>query len=380
MSIDGRDTDLGATEGVAVLLARASAAETRTTDRLYGAIDDVLMDDAVRLDDRTRLRMRAVLAQLAGGIEAALRSHAARLLILRDEAVLAERLRVTAAPVFARLNASGLLRDPALIRELLGRVRQDLMADALPIRAPDDPDQPSLLPRLLHHVNPAVGAASGALLAADSQRRSHMPIGTPQSSDLPADLHHHLVWWSAAALRIAVADAGDGALWALDRALAEAAAHEIAAHVEEDRLEAVAMRLASALDPDAKARARLLVEALSDRRLSLVIALLAQGLGLDYADMREIVLDPEGERLWLALRALDLDRTTVARIGLAMAEADPRRDVDGFADALDDIMATDHVAASKALAPLLLHREYRAALSAIERGVRRAWPSAGTRG
>jgi hypothetical protein len=43
-------------------------------------------------------------------------------------------------------------------------------------------------------------------------------------------------------------------------------------------------------------------------------------------------------------------------------------------------MATDHVAASKALAPLLLHREYRAALSAIERGVRRAWPSAGTRG
>lgn len=380
MSIDGRNTDMGATKDVALLLARAAGAETRATDRLYGAIDDVLKDEAVRLDDRTRLRVRAVLAQQAGRIEAALRSHTARLLMVRDEAALAERLSSIVAPIFARLNASGLLRDPALIRELLGRVRQDMMADALPMLVPDDPDQPSLLPRLLHHVNPAVGAASAALLAAESQRRSHMPIGTPQLSDLPAELHHHLVWWSAAALRIAVADAGDPSLWALDRALAEAAAHEIAAHVEDDRLEAVAMRLAGALDPDADARARLVVEALSDRRLSLVIALLAQGLGLDYADLREIILDPEGERLWMALRALDLDRATVARIGLAMAEADPRRDVESFADALDDIMATDRIAASKALAPLLLHREYRAALSALERGVRRSWPSAGMRG
>jgi hypothetical protein len=145
--------------------------------------------------------------------------------------------------------------------------------------------------------------------------------------------------------------------------------------VEEDRLEAVAMRLASALNPDADARTRLLVEALSDRRLSLVIALLAQGLGLEYTDVREIVLDPGGERLWLALRALDLDRATIARIGLALAEADPQRDIDAFADVLDVIVATDCTIARQALAPLRLHREYRAALRAVERGVRLSWPS-----
>lgn len=380
MSDDGRTTDIGVNEGVRLLLSDATAAETRAADRLYGAIDDVGIDDAVRLDDRTRLRLRAVLAQLAGGIETALRSHAARLLILRDEAALAARLSNSASPVFARLNASGLLRDPALIGELLGRVREDAVADALAIVAPDDPDRPSLLPRLLHHVNPLVGANAAALMTAESRRHSNALVGGSPLNDLPADLHHHLVWWSAAALRIAVADTGDGALWPLDRALAEAAAHGIAAYREDDRLEAIAMRLASALDPDADARTRLLIEALSDRRLSLVIALLAQGLGLEYADMREIVLDPGGERLWLVLRALDLDRATIARIGLTLAEADPQRDIDGFADVIDAIMATDCTVARRALAPLLLHREYRAALSAVGRGVRRSWPSGGMSG
>ena len=380
MWVDGRDTHIGADEGVRVLLARATVAHAHASDRLDGAIDDAFLDDAVRLDDRTRLRLRAVLAQLAGGIEARLRSHAAQLLMVQGEAMLVERLTGSATPVFARLNACGLLRDPGLIRELLGRVRQDMLSDALPIVAPDDPDQQSLLPRLLLHANPLVGAEAGALLAAESRRRSTPTPGTPQSSDLPAELHHHLVWWSAAALRIAIADAGDGALLALDRALVEAAAHGIATHVEDDRLEAVAMRLAVALDPDADARTHLLVEALSDRRLALVTALLAQGLGLDYADMREIVLDPAGERLWLALRALDLDRATIARIGWALAEADPRRDVDRFADSLADIMATDPVVARQAIAPLLLHREYRAALRAIERGVRRLSPLGGMPG
>ena len=380
MSIDGRNMDRGTEEGVRVLLARATAGEMRATHRLYAAIGDLFIDDAVRPDDRTRLHLRAVLAQLTGGVEAALRSHAVRSLMARDEVALADRLTLSTTPVFARLNASGLLRDPPLVRELLGRVRQDLVADALPTVAPDDPDIPSLLPRLLHHANPLVGASAAALLAAESRQRGGASAGAPQSSDLPAELHRRLVWWAAAALRMAVADTGDGTLGALDRALAEAAAHGIAMHFEDDRREAVAMRLAVALDPGEDARRRLLVEALSDRRLSLVIALLGQGLGIEYADMREIVIDPGGERLWLALRALDLDRATIARIGLALAEADPQRDIESFADALDDIMATDRDVARRTLAPLRLDREYRAALSAVERGIERSWPSGGMPG
>ncbi|MET3827126.1 hypothetical protein ABIC16_002819 [Sphingomonas sp. PvP055] len=367
--------DRGAGDGVATLLARAAHAAATAEDRLGGAIADVFLDDAVRLDDRTRLRVRAVLAQLAGEVETVLRVQAARLLTLRDAASLAERLITNGTPVFARLNASGLLRDPALIREVIGRVQQDAIADALPSHAPEDRDRPSLLPRLLYHADSSVSAAAAALLAAESRRRGVAPVGAGGSSDLPADLHRHLVWWSAAALRIGIGQVGAGAVPALDRALAEAALHAIDAHVDGDRLDAVAMRLARALDPSSSERARWLIEALRDRRLSLFIALLADGLGLSYADMRAIVLDPSGVRLWLVLRALGLDRAAIARVGLALAEADPRRDIDGFVAVLDAIMATDGAVARQALAPLLLHRDYRAALTALARGMDGAWPS-----
>lgn len=374
MPIKDRDTDEGARGGVTTLLTRAAAAEVRAEDRLQGAIDDVFLHDDARLDDRTRLGMTTLLAQLIGGVEATLRRHAARLLTARDEAALAERLLVNMPTIVVPLTASGLLSDPALIRELLGRVRQDLIADALPIAAPDDPERSSLLPRLLHHADPVVGTSAAALLAAQSRRRIGGPVGAPVSSDLPAELHHQLVWWCAAALRT---ELGEGAP-ALDRALAESALRSIAAHDEGERLEAVAIRLAAALDPQPAERAKILIEALLDRRLPLFIALLAHALGLDYADTREIVLDPDGERLWLLLRAIDLDRATIARIGLSLGEADPRRDVDGFADTLGDIVAIDSIAARHALAPLLLHRDYRAALTAYARGTRRIASLRGT--
>ena len=71
--------------------------------------------------------------------------------------------------------------------------------------------------------------------------------------------------------------------------------------------------------------------------------------------------------MWLLLRALELDRASIARIGLALCDADPRRDLDLFADTLDGIASVEPASARHALAPLLLHRDYRAALTALAR-------------
>jgi hypothetical protein len=70
------------------------------------------------------------------------------------------------------------------------------------------------------------------------------------------------------------------------------------------------------------------------------------------------------------LRALEVDRASIARIGLALSEADPRRDIDAFADGLDDIAATPAPDARAALASMLLHPDYRAAMLALGRGRR----------
>ncbi len=368
MSINVGDIDEGARKNAMALLASAAAAIPRADQRLAVAIDDFFLPDDVRLDDRTRAALTTVIGGMTAAVEGALRQHGARLLAARAEPDLARELVAEGVPVLGRLVSAGLMRDTTLMRELVGRVRADALGEALPVRAPDEPDFPSLLSRLAQSTDSVISGSAMALLGAESRRRSVVPGEVQGWSDLPATLHRQLVWWVAAALRERwSADAGEKIVF-IDRALVEASLRQIDAHDESDRVEAAAMRLAAAIDARADELAALLVETLADRCLALFTALIAHALGLDFSDARDIVLDPSGDQLWPALRALDLDRTTIARIGLALTEADPRRDLEAFADRLDAIIDLPPVSARIALAPLLLHPDYRAALRALGRG------------
>ena len=126
------------------------------------------------------------------------------------------------------------------------------------------------------------------------------------------------------------------------------------------------MRLATAIDAPQDELAELMTEALGDRRVTLFAGLLAHALGIDYAAARDIALDTAGDRLWVALRSLDFGRAAIARIGVALCEADPRRDVEAFADQIDAIMAIEPGEARAALAPLKLPADFRAAILALE--------------
>ena len=343
------------------LAARAARADARADDALQVAIADFLLADMGRLDDRTRLALRNAVRGAVEHVEQAIRRHAARLLADRGATAEAEALLGSRIDVTGRLTRAGLLRDEELMGELLARVRQDLIAAALPV-AILGPDEPSLVVRLSAAPDAVVVRAAAALLRADNRRRDAMESGARAGSDLPAELHHRLTWWVAASIR-----GGRDT----DRAIAEAAQCCIAAHDEGERADAVAMRLAVALDPRPAELPDLLVEAIGDRRLGLFTALVAHGAGLPHDAARGITLEPEGDRLWLALRALDLPRPAIARIGLALSEADGTRDVEAFADLLDAIMAVPPLEARAALQPLTLHRDYRAAIRALERSDRR---------
>lgn len=308
MSNECGDKDDAADRAVTALLTRAATADSHADDRLRVAIADFFLADAARLDDRTRIAMAATLGDLVQAVEGALRHHAARLLLAREAAPLSAAIEAEEPSIFQRLAQAGVLRDPELMRELLGRVQQDLLTDALSGESPDDPDRPSLLPRLAGAADRVISASAVALMTAESRRRVAPTPGQPAVTDLPAELHHRVIWWVAAAIRESMGPLESESQALLDRALVDAALRSIAAHDEGDRLEATALRLASALDPQASELAILLVEALADRRLSLFIALLARALGLDYSDAREIVLDRDGSRFWLVLRA---DRKSV---------------------------------------------------------------------
>jgi hypothetical protein len=341
---------------------RATGAWARADARLADAIVDLFLPDTSRLDDRVRSMVTTTLAALVAQIETDLRRHAARVLVGRGDPARAEAM-LGRGDVFARLARAGLLRDVDLIDELLARVRTDLMADALPGTAAAS-DVPGLLVRLTVVPDTVVAKSASALLGAQNRRRSATDTDTIESAALPAEIQHRLVWRIAAALR----DADDPHT---DQAIAQAALRSLAAYDEGDRPESVAMRLAIAIDARPAERAPLLLETLGDRNLTLFAAVLAHALAMDHDQLRAMIVDPEGERLWLALRALALDRATIAEIALALSEADPRRDIEAFADRLDAVADVPPDEAAAALAPFALDRDFRAAMTALARCERR---------
>jgi hypothetical protein len=298
------------------------------------------------------------------GIELEIRRHAARMLSGRGAEARAEQL-LTGDDVARRLSRAGLLRDRLLIDELLAQVRCDLIAARLAPSAAT-PEQASLLVRLAEVDDGVVAAAARSLLSAETRRRAAAEQGGVATGILPAERHHQMVWWVAAAIREAqVAASGEDG--GVDRAIVEAAQRNLAAHDEGQRPEAAAVRLAAAIDARPHEVGELLIETLGDRRLLLFIAVLGRAVDLDFEGARTIVLEPEGDRLWLALRAAGLDRAAIARIALALADADPRRDIEAFADDLDAIVAVSAEAARSALAPLTLHHDLRLAIAALTR-------------
>ncbi|SEN21236.1 hypothetical protein SAMN05192583_2251 [Sphingomonas gellani] len=346
------------------LLRRAAGARQRAADRMRLHLADLGQDESARLDDQLRALCEHHLRALVAVVDAQLREGAARLLVARGDAAHAVRLRDGAQAGSDTTAAHGVsarsVADAPIAAELIARLRHDLIASRLPDKAAAE-DEPSLLVRLADVAQPTVGAAARALLAAESRRREALAFHGPTATELPAELHHRLVWRVAASLR------GDGSP-ALDRALADAALQALASYDEGERAEAVAMRLALAIDARPHELAPLIEEALNDRRLSLIVAVLAQAARLSFEQVRGLLVEADDERWWLLLRSVALDPLLIARIGLALAQADPRRHAGDLPDLLDALHLIDVEDARAALAPMRLPEDFRIAVEAMERG------------
>lgn len=334
-----------APDGAVPPTARAAAAERRAAARSATAVADLRLGTADRLDTPTRAAAALLLDQAIAAIAREVAETAARRL-----PEVAARLQVE-VPV--RLDAAGLARDPGLVAEAIvqaraGQIDAALLANRPPIEAP------SLLTRLLEAGDRVVRARATAYLVADNRRRQ-------AGGELPEAWHRRVAWWSAAALREAIGAEGD-------RALADGVARSLAARREGGDAIGAAMQLAAAIDAPAGERPHLLLDALGEGRIDLFAALLAHALGIEPADARALAIDIDGERLWLALRAADLSRGDIARIGWALCAADPARDVERLPDEIDALDGVTPEAAREALGILSLPADFRAAILALDGG------------
>lgn len=321
-------------DGSGALGARASEAALRDGDRLAATAADLFVPERDRLEDRLRLAVIARLEGMVSDIEIRLRSAAGQAQVEPE--------------AYPALVQSGLLRDAELVGELVDGTRLDLLAEAMPTGERDEADRPNLLVRLTDCPDAGVAKAAKALLLAAGRRAGG-------DDGLPAELQHRLVWWIAAVL-----DKG-----AVNRALTEAASALLREYDEGERAEALALRLAVAIDARPEELSDILVHALDDRHPLLFVALLAHAGGLPFEEVRRVVLDAEGHRLWLLLRAQDVARAAIARIGVALADGDPRRDLEPLADAIDTIAALPVAAARQTFSALRLPTAYHQARRAL---------------
>lgn len=329
------------------LLARVAQGAARDEARIDAAIEDLFLDGDDRLDDRVRARMATLLAASVDAIEQDILAHANR---VAGTALTGGILR--------RLIGSGLLRDRALGSYLLGAARMELMGESLAGGLAQS-DRSDLLVRLCSVRDGVVASAASALLAAVNRARADGRDG------LPTAVHARLVWWVAAALH-EHAGQPDCAT-----ALVEAASRSLQAHDEGGSVRALATRLAMAIDARPEEVGGLLIETLADARPMLFVAVLAHAAQVAQGEVLAMTLDPPGERLWVTLRALGLDRAAIARIGLLLSEGDPRRDVEAFAEQLGTIVAIDRATADAAMRVLRLDADFRAAQRALARSPRR---------
>lgn len=317
------------------------------------ALRDLAVPVDYRFDERTAAALRACLASAVASIERGLRLGAARRLAAMQADAAAERLLDDPGSVVGALTALAAAGDAPILAELLAIVRVRALAAGLPAGSPTGPDRPSLLVRLAECPEPDIAREATALLRAQNLGSDDAP------PTLPPPMRERLVWWAAATLRGRTDDPR------ADHALVEAAEEMIAADPYRPSPADIAARLADLIRARPDELAALLVEAIGDRQPMLFAALLAQASGLDFAPVRAMMTDPLGDRLWLLLRSQDVDRATIARIGVALADADPRRDLDRFAGALDAVMAVDPEHAAHLFAPLTLPAAYRDALDDV---------------
>ncbi len=334
-------------------VARATAARARAPARLADETRDLFLPEDARLDDRLRAALNARLRAVVGGVERELRLSAARRLTGMGARESAEALLARVDTVLRRLRHIPLLHDPVVMADLLGATRLALLARHLPPGASAGADRPSLVVRLAECPEPDVARAAGELLALTNEA---------DEAELPEALRAKLPWWVAAALREELGDEARA-----DHALADAAVALIADGRDKSSTDVAAMRLAEMIAARPDELAGLLVETLRDRRPALFVALLAVAAGLSFEEARDIVTDPDGARLWLLLRAQGLDRPVIARVGVALAAADGTRDLERFAEQIDEVMAVPSEVAAASFAPLALPSEYRRALDALER-------------
>lgn len=335
------------------LLADAAQVARHADARLSAAISDLFLPDFVRPTDSQRATMATMLTALVEDVEADLRSAVSERLGETAPPVLGVSRIPIVRPIFDR---AGVLKDRELIALLLTRAEEHRIRDAL-LRVAHVQPGPAAPPPL--DIPPGI---ERALMTAEQRRTGKLGEPRLAVADLPAELLHRLLWWSAAALRDYLDRCSQVEAGERDEAISAAVQVLLLRHDEGQGLEGSAMRAALSSVPSDER----LVDTFRTGRFTLFVALLAVRARLDFTPAFLLAADPGIGALAVLLRAIEATTQAAAPILLQMAAVNQLSDV-RLEERVSDFLDLDVAAAQDAVRPWRLDPAFRSAMADIGR-------------
>ncbi|HEX8446621.1 MAG TPA: DUF2336 domain-containing protein [Sphingomonas sp.] len=370
-SVDSLAAPAGGPPSGGVLADAARAARTGRI-RLEILARDLFRTDDVRIDEARRTRMRAMLDGLVRATEGRLRRDLVKRLEAAAPASVLMALGNMTLPI-ARpvLESAGTLADADLVAALARRVDEHRLVVQARVAAMQDPTLVArgLFAGLLVQANTEVANAARQIAELTAARFGPFEEPALGLTDLAEAVQVRLVWRVAAAVRhwIDLHDRIAGAV--ADRAVAAAGAAMLADTAARPGLDRAAMALARGMLRAGIADDEATVALAAEGQVAVAVASLALRVGIGMAAAWDMVLDPDGARLVLLLRAAGLERSAAAALLLRWPDAAAPVDRIG-----DRMAGYDMISHADAHAAIDLHRldpAYAAALDALASGMTR---------
>jgi uncharacterized protein (DUF2336 family) len=305
-----------------IRLAHEKTEENRRV--LLENISHLFLSSAGRLSERETALMSDILGKLVHEVEMSVRRELSERLADVDVAphdlvvTLANDEIEVAGPVLMR---SGVLRDSDLIEIIKARTHEHMLAvagrDALSEDVSDaivDGGDDNVIEVLLRNQDAQMSRHAMEYIVDQSKRIDRFQQPLLRRADLPHDLAHRMFWWVSAALRDYILKSHTVDEVVIDDFIRDSTETVLARMQREWPGNTAAQRLIRRMAETGELTVKFLVNAVRQGQLQVFTAGLAWLCHLDLGTAQRIVLDPGGEPLAVACRAMGLERADFASV------------------------------------------------------------------
>lgn len=315
-------------------LARERSAASRS--ELAATVTDLFAGDGDKLTDRERALMFEILHRIVKDAEMEVRKVISSRLADNQDAPseLIELLGNDEIEVaYPILTESTVLRDESLIEIIRNRTLEHQMAVAIRHSVSEnvtdalvETGDERVIKTLLQNENAGISNATMEFLVEQSQRVDSFQEPILLRKELRPDMAKRMYMWVSAALRKYIVDNSGIDLSDVDDLIEDAVFETVGDQRGRDANVTKSELLAEELSKDGAVAPELMIRALQDGEVRLFVNLMSKSAKLRDELVMRFVLEPGGEGLAVACKALNLSDYEYQRIFTYCQKARPQRD------------------------------------------------------